>query len=272
MVGKRNPTHAKTKSRKSESHKQSPAKLAAAAPPLPPKQKKVGQVRLSQHKARSRWFQARCAGPVREAPVHILIRERARVEKSLAGPPHLNSSWECVGPTNIGGRLTSLACHPVHPERIFAGSAGGGVWRSNDAGQTWQACWGDQDILNIGSLALDQNNPDVIYVGTGEANLSSDSYPGIGLYRSGDGGKTWQLLASSELTGVPKRIGVIAIDPFDSKHIVMGGVGFAEVSATGKDLGGMYVSFDGGVTWQRQTFISRQNYWCHSIVFDPKNK
>jgi len=227
------------------------------------------RTRLTHHKVRSRWFQARSAWPVREAPVHTLIRERIRVEKSLAVPANITASWECVGPTNVGGRITSLACHPVHPERLFAGAAGGGVWRSNDAGQTWQACWSDQDILNIGSLAIDQNNPDTIYVGTGEANLSADSYPGIGLYRSADGGKSWQLLASSDKTGLPKRIGVIAIDPFDSKHIIIGGVGHAEVSATGKDCGGMYVSFDSGVTWQRQTFVSTQNYWCHSVVFHP---
>src|SRR5262245_17770366 len=173
---------------------------------------------LTHHRVRSRWFQARSAWPVREAPVHTLIRERIRVEKSLASPANISASWECVGPTNIGGRVTSHACHPVHPERLFAGAAGCGVWRTNDAGQTWQACWSDQDILNIGSLAMDQKNPDTIYVGTGEANLSADSYPGIGLYRSADGGKSWQLLAPSDKTGLPKRIGVIAIDPFDSKR------------------------------------------------------
>src|SRR5690242_15299773 len=173
--------------------------------------KKGGQVRLSHHKARGRWFQARCAWPVREAPVHTLIRERNRVEKSLAPATNIAASWECVGPTNIGGRITALACHPIHPERIFAGAAGGGVWRSNDAGQTWIACWSDQDILNIGALTIDQKNPDTIYAGTGEANLSSDSYPGIGLYKSADAGLTWQLLAASDRTGVPKRIGVIAV-------------------------------------------------------------
>ena len=272
MPAKLTANQAKTKSRKANSGNESRSPENNEPPSRRRKKTKGGEVRLSQHKVRSRWFQARTAWPVREAPVHTLIRERARVERSLPAPLHLNVLWECVGPTNVGGRLTALACHPVHPERIFAGSAGGGVWRSNDAGQNWQTCWGDQDILNIGSLAIDHKNPDVIYAGTGEANLSSDSYPGVGLYRSGDAGRTWQLLAAADQTGIPKRIGVIAIDPFDSKHIIIGGVGFAEVSATGRDLGGIYVSFDGGVTWQRQTFISRQNYWCHSIVFDPKRK
>jgi photosystem II stability/assembly factor-like uncharacterized protein len=197
------------------------------------------------------------------------VRERARARERLSTLANITAQWEPVGPSNIGGRITSLACHPIHPERIWAGAAGGGVWQSRDAGETWQSCWSDQDILNIGSLAVDPNNSDTIYCGTGEANLSSDCYPGVGLYCSRDAGRTWQLLASSNRTGIPRGIGVIAIDPFNSKHLLIGGVGFAEVSAEGNSLGGLYTSNDGGVTWTRETFISTQNYWCHSIVFHP---
>src|SRR5256714_5747635 len=139
-----------------------------------------GRDQLSHHKARGRWFQARSAWPVREAPVHTLIRERERAAKSLALAATEDTFWECVGPTNVGGRITSFACHPDHPERIWIGAAGGGGWRSNDAGQTGQSCWSDQDILNIGSLGIDSKKPDTIYCATGQANLSSDSYPGVG--------------------------------------------------------------------------------------------
>jgi photosystem II stability/assembly factor-like uncharacterized protein len=159
-----------------------------------------------------------------------------------------------------------------HPERIWVGAAGGGVWQSSDAGQTWESFWNSQDILNIGAIAIDRKNPDTLYCGTGEANLSLDSYPGVGLYRTVDGGQKWQLLASTERTGVPRHIGVIAIDPFDSRHIRLGGVGYAEVSQTGRDFGGMFVSNDAGVTWKRETFISTSNYWCHSIIFHPTKK
>ncbi|HEY3040394.1 MAG TPA: hypothetical protein VGJ66_16775 [Pyrinomonadaceae bacterium] len=239
--------------------------------PSSSKKEKLQSVRLTSHKARSRWFQTRASWPVREAPVNTLVRERLRVEKALSAPANVTAQWECVGPTNIGGRITCLAYHPTHPERIWAGAAGGGVWQSKDGGQTWQSCWNDQDILNIGSLAVDPENGDTIYCGTGEANLSLDSYPGVGLYNSKDAGRTWQLLASTERSGVPSGIGVIAIDPFDSKHLLIGGVGYAEVSYA-RSFGGMYTSFDSGVTWQRETFISTQNYWCHSIVFHPNRK
>ncbi len=228
--------------------------------------------RLSHHKARTKWFQARATWPVREAPVRKLIQERTRVKKALARPASVSAEWESVGPSNIGGRMTCLACHPEHPERIWAGAAGGGVWQSGDAGQTWQSVWNDQDILNIGSLAIDEKNPDIIYCGTGEANLSLDSYPGVGLYKSMDAGRSWQLIASTERTGLPKHIGVIAIDPFDSKHVLLGGIGYAEVSSSGEDFGGIFESLDSGVTWTRQTFIAAGNYWCHSIVFHPTKK
>jgi photosystem II stability/assembly factor-like uncharacterized protein len=233
------------------------------------KDAKGGVVRLTNHKARSRWFQTRASWPVREAPVNRLVRERARVEKSLAAPANITAQWECVGPTNIGGRITCLAYHPKHPERIWAGAAGGGLWHSMDAGQNWQSCWNDQDILNIGSLVVDPRNPDTIYCGTGEANLSSDCYPGVGLYISKDAGRTWQLHATPERCGIPRGIGVIAIDPFNSKHLLIGGVGYAETSREMNSFGGLYTSFDGGLTWERETFVSTQNYWCHSVVFHP---
>jgi photosystem II stability/assembly factor-like uncharacterized protein len=251
----------------------SPTRPEGELQPVPhSKRAKGGVVRLTSHKARSRWFQTRASWPAREAPVHRLMSERARVEKALAAPANVTSQWECVGPTNIGGRITCLAHHPKHPERIWAGAAGGGVWQSMDAGQNWQFCWNDQDILNIGSLAVDPRNPDTIYCGTGEANLSSDCYPGVGLYNSKDAGRTWQLVASSERSGVPRGIGVIAIDPFNSKHLLIGGVGYAEVSREKDSFGGMYTSFDSGLTWEREAFISTQNYWCHSIVFHPTKK
>jgi photosystem II stability/assembly factor-like uncharacterized protein len=238
-----------------------PRKTRSAEPP---------STRLSNHKTRSRWFQARASWPVREARVRTVIHERARVAKSL---PALGGTaqWEPAGPANIGGRLTSLVCHPENPDRIWAGAAGGGVWSSGDAGRTWQPQWHDQDVLNVGSLAIDPTDPNVLYCGTGEANLSADSYAGVGIYQTTDGGQSWHLSAASATTGIPTRIGVIAIDPFDRKHLRIGGVGFAEASQA-NDLGGMYTSRDGGVTWQRETFISTKNYWCHAILFDPTKK
>ena len=192
--------------------------------------------------------------------------------RAVAGhrpPAPGTTQWESVGPTNIGGRITCLVCDPANPDRIWAGAAGGGVWQSADAGRTWKGLWHSQAVLNVGALAIHPTNPKILYCGTGEANLSADSYAGVGLYRTTNGGKSWTLFASCAKTTIPSRIGVIAIDPHDPSHIRIGGIGFGKVSPQENGFGGMYTSRDAGKTWVRETFISAQNYWCHSIVFDP---
>ncbi len=231
--------------------------------PGPPKKRSAGPVapRYTTHKTRALWFQSRAAYPVREADVERLARERKKFAAVPApSPPH----WVQVGPANIGGRMTSLAVHPANPDLLYIGAAGGGVWKSEDAGKTWTSLWHNQPSLNVGSLALDPRNPDVIYCGTGEANLSADSYAGVGLFRSENAGKSCKLWAASRSSGIPRRIGVIAIDPFDSNHIRLGGVRHAP-----QDVSAMFTSRDAGKTWTREDFVSRGNYWCHDIVFHP---
>ena len=132
----------------------------------------------------------------------------------------------------------------------------GGRWRlaKHRRRQTWALKWRARAPLEIGSLAIDPTKPTTLYCGTGEANLSADC-TGDGLYRSTNGGTTWQPLAPSETTGLPRRIGAIAVDPFDSEHILVGGIGFGRVSSD-NDFGGLYSTTDGGSTWQRLSFIS----------------
>src|SRR5438105_2368892 len=146
-----------------------PRKRAAKGTPPP---------RHTTHKVRAAWFQARASYPVREADVQKLIDERIRFEI----PASKAVTWAPIGPTNIGGRCTALAVHPANPDIVYLGSAGGGVWRSDDAGITWTSQWHDQPVLNVGSLAIDPKSPETVYCGTGEANLSADSYAGVGIF------------------------------------------------------------------------------------------
>lgn len=228
------------------------------------------QPRITTHKSRSVWFQARASWPVRDAPIRRLVAARLHALRSAQAS--VTEEWGNVGPVNIGGRTTSLVCHPTNTEVVWVGAAGGGVWQTSDGGATWATNWHSQDCLNIGSLALDPKNPDILYCGTGEANLSADSYPGVGLFRSTDGGATWHVIAAPDATGIPRRIGAIAVDPFDSNHLKLGGVGYNEVSSSGSDFGGLYTSHDGGITWQRESFVSTGNYWSHAVVFHPATK
>lgn len=224
--------------------------------------------RLSRHKKRAAWFRARVAWPLREAMAQKLAIERRRARSASASNL---ARWQLAGPTNIGGRCTCVVCDPADPDHIWMGSAGGGVWVSTDAGRSWSASWSQHAPLEIGSLAVDPSRPGTLYCGTGEANLSADSYSGDGIYRSTNNGRTWAAWARSGRTGVPRRIGVIAVDPFDSKHLIAGGVGYGRQSAD-NDLGGIYTTRNGGKTWVREDFVSANNYWCHSIAFDASRK
>ncbi len=220
------------------------------------------------HKKRSEWFQARATWPFREADVDYVVSERSRLPPQQ--PSAGTTPWAEVGPTNIGGRATALACDPQDEKRLWLGAAGGGVWFTPDGGQTWKPQWHGEDVLNIGSLAIDPRKRGTLYCGTGEANLSVDSYPGVGLFRTDDGGDTWKRIAQARNGTVPPRIGTIAIDPSDSNHIMLGGVGYEHTSPAPRAQGGLYSSGDGGLTWRRDQAIFAGKYWCHSIVFNPK--
>ena len=246
----------------------------AVVPPAPrvelaAKKRKSGKPapRVSKHKKRAAWFRSRVSWPIREASRKARVAERRRASRTLARAT-LASGWAQAGPSNIGGRSTTVAVDPTNADRVWIGAAGGGVWRSTDAGKTWALKWRASGPLEIGSLAIDPTTPTRLYCGTGEANLSADSYPGDGVYRSTNGGTTWQPWALSDATGLPRRIGTIAVDPFDSKHVLVGGIGFGRVSSD-NDFGGLYRTTNRGTTWQRLTFISANNYWCHAVVFDP---
>ena len=93
-------------------------------------------------------------------------------------------NWQSIGPTNIGGRITDIAIHENNPETIYIGSATGGIYKSENNGQAWTHLFYNSPVISIGDLAIDPNNTNIIFAGTGEANSSSFSFPGNGIYKS----------------------------------------------------------------------------------------
>src|ERR1017187_10453075 len=154
---------AKKKIVKRAAGKRPPAPTPAPVRVKPGPRKKLadGPPQYTTHKVRAAWFKARASYPVREAKDEKLISERARVRPAVPSAV----SWAPVGPANIGGRCTALAVHPTNADIVYIGSAGGGVWRSDDAGKTWASQWHDQPVLNVGSLAIDPRSPNTVYCG-----------------------------------------------------------------------------------------------------------
>src|SRR5256885_14292640 len=104
--------------------------------------------------------------------------------------------WRLIGPFRAG-RVLAVSGGPGEPEHFYFGSVNGGVWETRDAGRTWQPIFDSQPIGSIGALAVSRSNPNIIYVGSGEAGMRSDIPQGGGMYKSTDARKTWAHLGPS---------------------------------------------------------------------------
>ena len=97
-----------------------------------------------------------------------------------------------VGPASMSGRVTTIDAEITNPNNIWIGAASGGVWKTNNSGVNWTPVFDEQPILNIGALAIQQSNPSVVWVGTGEGNPRNSVSIGEGIYKTLDAGKTWK--------------------------------------------------------------------------------
>ncbi|HKU67831.1 MAG TPA: hypothetical protein VJP85_08645 [Candidatus Baltobacteraceae bacterium] len=153
-----------------------------------------------------------------------------------------------VGPQVSGGRLGAVAGSDRDLSLYYAGAAGGGVWKTTNAGQSWEPVFDKQDVQSIGAIAIDPANENVVWVGTGEGAPRNDVIPGDGVYRTSDGGRTWQRVLALSSALVAK----IEIDPRDPNTVLVGVLGdpFADSSDRG-----MYRTSDGGETWHKTLYV-----------------
>ena len=147
-----------------------------------------------------------------------------------------------LGPALMSGRIADIAIHPQRRSTWYVGVGSGGVWKTVNAGTTWESIFDEQPSYSIGCVALDPSTPETVWVGTGENVSGRHVGFGDGLYRSRDGGKTWQARGLAE----SQHIGSISIDPRDGNTIVVAAQG-PLWSAGGER--GLYRSTDGGDTW-----------------------
>jgi photosystem II stability/assembly factor-like uncharacterized protein len=178
------------------------------------------------------------------------------------GPPELkNLKYRSIGPA-AGGRVSRAAGVPGDPLTYYAATASGGVWKSTDGGVLWKAISDEQPISSVGSLAIAPSDPNVVYVGAGEANIRGNVAPGNGIFKSTDAGKTWTHVFKQE-----GQIGKMVVHPTNPD------IAFAAV--LGKAFGpnperGIYRTTDGGKSWQ-PVLKKDADTGASDVSLDPQN-
>jgi photosystem II stability/assembly factor-like uncharacterized protein len=168
-----------------------------------------------------------------------------------------------IGPAGMSGRIAALDAVVSQPEIVYAGAATGGLWKSTNHGLTWEPIFDDQPVASIGAVAIFQDSPDIIWVGTGEGNVRNSVSGGNGIYRSLDGGKTWKHLGLE----ATERIHKIVLHPSDPD--------VAWAAALGRMWGenperGVYKTTDGGQTWEKILYVD-QKTGAADLIADPTN-
>ena len=168
-----------------------------------------------------------------------------------------------IGPANMSGRITTIDAVNENPKIIYIGAASGGVWKSENGGSAWSPVFDEQPTQNIGALAIQQTNQNIIWVGTGEGNPRNSMNLGMGLFKSEDGGANWKFVGLEKT----KTIHRILIDPKNENTIYVGAMG--DPFTAGPDRG-LYKTTDGGLTWKKILFTT-PTAGVADLVMDPSN-
>ncbi|GAC1419684.1 MAG: hypothetical protein NVS1B13_01070 [Flavisolibacter sp.] len=168
-----------------------------------------------------------------------------------------------IGPAGMSGRITAIDVVGKSPDVWYVGSASGGIWKTINAGASWTSIFDEQGTLNIGAIAIDQSNPSVIWVGTGEGNPRNSLNLGEGIFKSMDGGKSWKKMGLEKTFNLHR----ILIDPTNSEVVYAASIGnpYSEHPERG-----VYKTVDGGETWKRVLYTNDTS-GCAELVMDPSN-
>ena len=168
-----------------------------------------------------------------------------------------------IGPALMSGRINDLEVHPTNSRIVYTATAGGGVWKSTDAATTFNPIFDDY-CQSIGTVALDPNDPDnTIYVGTGETWTRNSVSVGDGLYKSDDGGASWNKIGFEK----SERIANIIVNPNNSKEIYVGVLGALWSDSEER---GVFKTTDGGETWEKLLYLNPKT-GCADLAMDPSN-
>ena len=178
-----------------------------------------------------------------------------------AGAPFDTLHFRQIGPASMSGRVADLAVFEADPSTYYVGTAHGGVWKTINNGTTFEPQFQDNGLISIGDVTISQSNPDLVWVGTGEANNRQSTSWGDGVYRSVDGGKTYTKMG----LGASHHINRIVIDPRDNNTVFVAATG--SLWGPGGDRG-VFKTTDGGKTW-RQVLKVDDDTGANDLVMDP---
>ncbi len=168
-----------------------------------------------------------------------------------------------IGPGGMSGRVTAIDVVHTEPDMMYAGTASGGLWKSSSGGITWKPVFDKELTASIGAVAIQQSNPSVIWVGTGEGNPRNSLNGGYGVYKSIDGGKNWMAMGLEKT----RHIHRILIDPTDPNTVYVGAIG----SPWGEHPErGVFKTTDGGKSWSKVLFVNNRT-GVADLIMDPTN-
>jgi len=170
--------------------------------------------------------------------------------------------WRLIGPFR-GGRGVAISGVPGQPNVFYMAPNNGGVWKTTDYGRTWNPVFDDQPTGSVGALAIAPSNPEIIYVGSGEGLRRPDLSTGDGIYKSSDGGRSWQHLGLRD----GQQIAAIVVDPHDPNRVLVAVLGHPYGPNAER---GVFRSTDGGLTWQKVLYKD-ENTGAIDLAFDPSN-
>ncbi|MCE1202878.1 MAG: YCF48-related protein [Bacteroidia bacterium] len=171
--------------------------------------------------------------------------------------------WRGIGPAFTSGRVSTIAVNPENTSEYYVGAGSGHIWKTVNNGTTFTPIFDNYGAYAIGYIAIDPNNTQVVWAGTGENTHQRALGYGNGVYRSDDGGRSWKNMGLKE----SRQIGKIIIDPRNSDVVYVAAEG--SVWGPGGDRG-LYKTTDGGKTWERVLYIS-ENTGVNHITIDPRN-
>jgi photosystem II stability/assembly factor-like uncharacterized protein len=197
-----------------------------------------------------------------KADAEFLRRAYDTYRSMAQSSPYRSIPWQYLGPTNISGRATDIAvADRGAARRIYVGYATSGVWKTDDNGASWQAVFEHAASTSIGDLAVAPSNSDIVWIGTGEANLFRASMPGVGLYKSTDGGRTFAHTGLADSHTVAR----IVIHPSNPDIVYVAASGH---EWTDNEMRGVFKTVDGGRTWTKILYRNPRT-GAIDLVMDP---